>query len=138
MRKNEKIIFIATPLAETGLICIGFASWNLGTNNGAEANITIESGSLKDTSLKFDSTEMISGALNFDAYSLDSYGKVYASTDADENLELIIDGKVNGYSKTWDLIRVNFRIEPKYLIKYNELIALGYIEEPTFNDLRKI
>lgn len=137
MRKSEKIIFIATPLAETGLICIGFASWNLGTNNGAEANITIESGSLKDTSLKFDSTEMISGALNFDAYSLDSYGKVYASTDADENLELIIDGKVNGYSKTRDLIRVNFRIEPKYLIKYNELIALGYIEEPTFNDLRK-
>lgn len=137
MRKNEKILFIATPLAETSLICIGFASWNLGANNGAEANITIESGSFIDTSLKFDSTEMISGALNFDAYSLDSYGKVYASTDADENLELIIDGKVNGYSKTWDLIRVNFRIEPKYLIKYNELVALGYIEEPTFNDLRK-
>ena len=47
---------------------------------------------------------------------------MYASTDADENLELIIDGKVNGYSKTRDLIRVNFRIEPKYLIKYNELV----------------
>lgn len=137
MRNKEKILYIVTPLAETSLICIGFASWNSGSNNGTEASISVDTGNIKDNSLKFTSTAIVSPNITFDAYNIDKSGKVYSSDDSNENLELIIDGKINGYFKTWDLIRINLRIDPTYFVVYNELISLGYIQEPVFTDLLK-
>ena len=134
----NKVIYIVAPaLSYSVLSMVGFSSWLIG-DSYPNVSINGEAGEIEDNRLKFKYSTMVNSMIFFDSYYLDSDGSVTSSIDSNEQLEIQLKGVLDGYeTNEWSLLRFNIRIEPKYRTAYNELIDLGYIVEPKFNDLFK-
>ena len=134
----NKILFYTCPIVATSsLATIGYSVWVINNTESIDNNIDVKCSSLVTNELKFKNVSLKNSSINFDAYSIDNYGSVTASTDSNEQLQILIDGSLSGYNLNFDAIKINFRIQSAFKYKYENLINNGYLEEPKFNELKK-